>query len=146
MEVEVVFWYWWVVAIFLLGIEMLSPGFFFLWMAVSAFITGGLLLIIPIISVEMQLFIFAILSMCSVIVWKRYMAKHPIETDHPHLNQGSSQYIGRTFTLIEAIENGKGKIKVNDSRWKVEGEDCPVGTKVKIIDQDGNFFKVEKID
>ncbi len=146
MDIEMVFWFWWVAAIFLLAIEMLSAGFFFLWMAVSAFITGGLLLIVPIISVEIQLFIFSILSICSVIVWKRYMVKHPIKTDHPHLNQGSSQYIGHTFTLIEAIENGWGKIKVNDSRWKVEGKDYPVGTKVKIMAMDGNFFKVEKVD
>ncbi len=57
MGFEVEFWHWWVAAVVLLGIEMLSPGFFFLWMAASALVTGLLLLIMPFINVEMQLFI-----------------------------------------------------------------------------------------
>lgn len=145
MEFEVEFWYWWVAAVFLLGVEMLSPGFFFLWMAVSALVTGLLLLIMPFLSVEMQLFIFAVLSMSSVLVWKHYMKRHPEKTDHPHLNERGSQYIGRTFTLIEAIENGQGKVKVGDSLWKVEGSsDCPKGSAVRVVDVHGTVFKVEK--
>lgn len=146
MEFEVVFWYWWVAAVLLLGIEMMSPGFFFLWMAISALVTGLLLLVVPVMTIEIQLFIFAVLSMCSVIAWKRYMVNHPIESDHPHLNQRGAEYIGRTFTLLEAIENGQGKIKVGDSRWRVEGEDCPVGSTVKVIAVDSTIFKVEKVD
>ena len=146
MELEVVFWYWWILAIFLLGTEMLAAGFFFLWMAVSAFVTGILLLLIPMLSVEVQLFIFSVLSMSSVIAWKRYMVNHPVKTDHPNLNQRSAQYIGQTYILIEAIENGWGKIKINDSHWKVEGQDCPVSSRVRIIEVDGNFFKVEPVD
>ncbi len=146
MELEVVFWYWWVIAVFLLGTEMLAAGFFFLWMAVSAFVTGFLLLLIPILSVELQLFIFSVLSMSSVIAWKRYMVNHPVKTDHPNLNQRSAQYIGQSYTLIEAIENGWGKIKINDSHWKVEGQDSPVGSRVRVIEVDGNFFKVERVD
>lgn len=146
MGFEIVFWYWWIAAVFLLGVEMLSPGFFFLWMAVSALITGFLLLIIPFMSVEVQLFIFAVLSMASVMVWKRYMEKQTDETDHPNLNERGSQYIGRTFTLIKAIEHGQGKIKVGDSQWKVEGEDCPLGSTVRVVDVDGTVFKVEKVN
>lgn len=145
MEFEVVFWYWWVAAVLLLGIEMMSPGFFFLWMAVSALFTGLLLLVIPVMTIEVQLFIFAILSMCSVLAWKRYMTDHPTETDHPHLNQRGAEYIGRTFTVLEAIENGQGKIKVGDSRWRVEGEDCPAGSIVKVTAVDSTIFKVEKV-
>lgn len=146
IEIEIVFWYWWVIAVFLLGVEMLSAGFFFLWMSVSAFITGLLLLLFPTMIVEIQLFIFSTLSIGSVVAWKRYMTYHPVKSDQPHLNQRNAQYIGRVFTLITAIEGGDGKIKINRSYWKVEGEDCPVGTRVKIISVDGNFFKVESVD
>ncbi len=146
MAFEVVFWYWWIIAIFLLGTEMLAAGFFFLWMAVSAFITGFLLLLIPMLSIEIQLFIFSVLSMFSVIAWKRYMVNHPVKTDHPNLNQHSARYLGQTYILTEAIKNGRGKIKINDSLWKVEGQDCSAGSSVKIVAIDGNFFEVEKVD
>jgi membrane protein implicated in regulation of membrane protease activity len=126
---------------------MLSPGFFFLWMGISAFITGLLFFIMPFISTEFQLMIFAVLSVVSVLWWKHYMTKHPDKTDHPNLNQRGAEYVGKNFVLIEAINNGQGKIKVDDSRWRVEGEeDCPVGSTVKVVAVDGMTFKVIRID
>jgi membrane protein implicated in regulation of membrane protease activity len=146
MTVQFVFWYWWVLATVLLGIEIMTAGFFFVWMSAAAVLTGFLALIMPFLSLNAQLFIFAVLSMVSVILWKRYMNKHPIVTDHPHLNQRGAQYIGRTFTLIEAIENGQGRVKVDDSRWRVEGEDCPQGSTVKVVAVDGTVFKVIRVN
>jgi membrane protein implicated in regulation of membrane protease activity len=146
MGVEFVFWYWWVAAVVLIGVEMLSPGFFFLWMGLSAFITGLLFFIMPFMSPEFQLLIFAILSMVSAVWWKNYMNQHPSETDHPYLNQRGAEYIGHTFTVVEAIEHGQGKVKVNDSRWRVRGEDCPVGATVKVVAVDGTIFKVIRVD
>ena len=146
-EFEIVFWYWWILALGLLGIEILAPGFFFLWMAIAGLITGSVLFLLPGTSLEIQLLIFSVLSFISILVWRRYVGLHPEETDHPLLNKRGAQYIGRTFTLIEAIENGQGKIKVDDSLWKVRGEeDCPLNTKVKVIAVDGTIFKVEKTE
>ncbi len=146
MAVQFVFWYWWVLAVALLGIEILTSGFFFLWMSIAAVVTGFLALIMPFLNINIQIFVFAVLSMASVILWKRYMNQHPIETDHPYLNQRGAQYIGRTFTLIEAIENGQGRVKVDDSRWRVEGEDCPQGATVKVVAVDGTVLKVIRVN
>lgn len=139
-----IFWYWWVLAVVFLVIEMLAPGFFFLWMAIAGLITGSFLFLLPETSLEVQLLIFSVLSFVSLVFWRRYAGLHPDETDHPLLNKRGEQYIGRTFTLIEAIENGQGKIKVDDSQWKVRGEDCPRGTRVTVIAVDGTQFKVKK--
>ena len=35
------------------------------------------------------------------------------------------------------------KIKVGDSVWLAEGEDCPVGGSVKVIDSRGNVLVTE---
>ncbi len=145
-EIAIVFWYWWVFATLLLGIEILAPGFFFLWMAIAGLITGIVLFLAPATSFEIQLLIFSVLSFLSVVVWRRYFGKHPEETDHPLLNKRGAQYIGRTFTLIEAIENGQGKIKADDSIWKVYGEDSPLGARVKVVAVEGTVFRVEQAD
>jgi membrane protein implicated in regulation of membrane protease activity len=142
---SVLFWHWWIGAAGLLIIEMLSPGFFFLGMAIAAALIGLLLLVIPILNIETQLLSFALLSISSIIAWKRYMTKPAEISDHPLLNQRGAQYIGRTFTVIEAIENGQGKIKADDSHWKVEGEDCPIGSSVKVIAVRGTIFKVIRL-
>lgn len=145
-ELEIVFWYWWVLAVGFLAIELLAPGFFFLWLAVSAFVVGSVLLMIPSTSFEVQLFLFSVLAVASILVWRRFVSAKAQESDHPLLNQRGAQYIGRTFNLIAPIENGQGKIRVDDTLWKVHGEDCPVGSKVKVIAVRGTVFDVEKCE
>lgn len=140
----IVFWHWWILAVLLLGVEMLAPGFFFLWLALSGFVTGSLLLLAPALDFEWQLSIFSTLSVLSVVVWRRYGKFNVTETDHPLLNQRGAQYIGRTFNLTAAIENGYGKIKVDDTLWKVTGEDCPLQTKVKVVAVNGTVLTVQK--
>ena len=145
-EMVFVFWYWWVLALIFLVVEILAPGFFFLWMAVSGFITGAMVWLIPSTSMNVQIFVFSILSVITITAWRFYGKKHPTETDQPLLNKRGAQYIGRVFNLYEAIENGQGKIKVDDSIWKVHGEDCDINTRVKVVASRGAVFDVEKID
>ena len=145
-ELVFVFWYWWVLALILLAVEILAPGFFFLWMAISGFVTGALVLLIPVASMNIQVLVFSVLSVVNIIVWKFYSKKHPIESDHPLLNKRGVQYIGRVFNLHEPIKNGQGKIKVDDSIWKVHGEDCDINSRVKVIAIRGTVFEVERLD
>lgn len=143
--VSIVFWHWWVIALVLLVVELLAPGFFFLWMSTAAFITGCLLLLVASLSLEVQIFVFSLLSVVSIAVWWIYLKKHPTATDRPLLNRRSAQYVGRVFTLEEPIINGQGKIKVDDSIWKVRGLDCEGSSKVKVVGVDGTILLVEKI-
>jgi len=145
-ELVFVFWYWWVVALILLVVEILAPGFFFLWMAISGFITGAVVLLMPAISMNMQVLFFSILSVVTIIVWKFYGKQHPIESDQPLLNKRGAQYIGRVFNLTKAIKNGQGQIKVDDTLWKVRGEDCEIDTKVRVTAIRGTVFDVEKVE
>jgi hypothetical protein len=141
-----VFWHWWVLAIIFLVIELLVPAFFFLWMSVSALVTGIIVWLIPSTSTDIQILIFSILSIVSIMVWRVYGKKITIATDQPLLNRRGSQYVGRTFNLHEAIQNGQGKIKVDDTIWKVYGEDCDIHSKVKVIASRGTVFDVKKVD
>ncbi|MDD5268800.1 MAG: NfeD family protein [Methylococcales bacterium] len=144
-ELAFVFWYWWVLALILLAVEILAPGFFFLWMAISGFVTGALVLLIPATSMAIQILLFSVLSIVTIISWKFYGKKHTITSDHPLLNKRGDQYIGRVFSLYEPIKNGQGKIKVDDSIWKVHGEDCDINSRVKVIAIRGTVFEVERL-
>ena len=86
---------------------------------------------------EIQLLAFAILSVASVVIARRYLTAYPLKTDLPNLNQRGQQYVGRTFTLDEAVINSQGKIQVDDSTWKIRCDDCAAGTKVIISGVDG---------
>ena len=145
-ELDFVFWYWWVIGFILLVLEILTPGYFFMWMAASGFLTGAIVLLIPATSMNMQVLIFSVLSVVAIIVWKFYGKRHPTESDQPLLNKRGVQYIGRVFNLYQPIKNGEGKIKVDDSIWKVHGEDCDINSRVKVIAIRGTVFDVEKVD
>jgi len=131
------FWHWLVFGVALAIIEVFAPGAFFLWLGISAAVVGSILWLIPGMSWELQVLIFAILSIASVVIARRYLIAHPLETDLPNLNQRGQQYVGRVFTLTVPVVNGRGKIQVDDSTWKITCEDCEAGTKVKINGVDG---------
>ncbi|MBS3964022.1 MAG: NfeD family protein [Methylomonas sp.] len=140
------FWYWWVAAAGFLVIELLVSGFFFIWLAVSAFVVGSLLLVMPGLSFEGQLLLFSVLAVASILVWRRFMSAKAQGSDQPLLNRRGQHYIGRSFTLVEAIDNGRGKIKVDDTFWRVEGQDCKKGSKVRVIAVRGMVLDVEPCD
>ena len=136
-------WHWWILGILFVVLEIFSPAAFFLWMGISAGIVGFLLLAFPELSWEYQLLAFAIFSVVSIILSRRFLDLYPISTDQPKLNRRGEQYVGRSFTLDSPIVNGFGKIKVDDTTWKIEGNDCEAGTQVNVVGVDGVVLLVE---
>jgi membrane protein implicated in regulation of membrane protease activity len=137
------FWHWWIAAIVLLVIETFAPGAIFLWLGMAAGAVGLALLLLPSLAWEYQFLIFALATVLSAVGWRAYVKRRPAVSDRPALNRRGAQYVGRTFTLEEAIVNGHGKIRVDDSTWKVEGEDLPAGSLIRVTGVDGTVLKVE---
>jgi len=140
------YWHWLIFAVVLIVLEVFSPGVFFLWMGVAAAVTGLLLLLMPDLTWQVQFVAFAVLSMGAIVLARLFLKNHPIHTDQPALNRRGEQYVGRTFTLEQPIVNGQGKIRVDDSTWKVHGADCPAGTRVKVDGVDGVVLVVEVLN
>ena len=65
------------------------------------------------------------------------------ESDQPDLNRRDLQLVGRTALVAEAIEHGRGKVKIGDTLWPVEGPEAPVGTVVRVTGASGAVLKVE---
>ena len=136
-------WHWWILAAVLIILEVFAPGAFFLWLGLAAVAVGGVVYLSPGMSWEYQLLLFSVLSVISIVIWRKYFRITPTDTDQPHLNRRGEQYVGRVFTLEEPIVDGVGKIRVDDSTWKVHGEDCPAGTRIEVTGVDGTILKVE---
>ena len=135
-------WHWLSIAVVILVVEMLVGSYYLLWISFAAFITAILHWAFA-LGWEAQLLIFTIISMISVIAWYQYDKKRVKKSPRPLLNKRGHQYIGRIVELSQAIENGVGKINVDDSTWKVRGEDAPVNSRVKIVDIDGTVLIVD---
>lgn len=141
---DVLYWHWWVFGLVLLVAEMLLPtGFVLLWIGASAIIVGALSWLLP-LNWEIELVLFSVLSLGSFLVWKKFRPAAQ-ESDQPMLNRRGQSYIGRNFTLREPIVNGVGKLRVDDSQWRITGPDVPAGTQVRVTRADGATLHVEPV-
>ena len=137
--------YFWLVAGLLLGAaEVLAPGFFLIWFAGAAIVTGMLSFVLP-IPFTGQIAIFAVLSVAAVYAGRQWFKKNPIETTDPALNNRGARLAGQVVTVVEAIEHGNGRVKVGDSVWNARGSDAAVGAPVRITGADGSVLLVESV-
>lgn len=135
----------WLVFAALLGIaEVLMPGIFLIWVALAAAVTGLVALAFP-ISVPVQLLLFALLCLLSVWGGRRWYADNPVASQDPMLNDRTARLIGEIVTVVEPIDNGRGRVKVGDSVWSCHGPDAPVGTRVRIVGAEASVLKVEMV-
>jgi inner membrane protein len=138
------FWHWWILAALFAGIEILAPGVFFIWLGAAAALTGVIALVIPGMGWQIEALVFAVLAVASVAFWRSYLKRSKSKDDPAAtLNRRGDRMIGRTAVLSEPIQNGRGKARIDDSVWRVEGSDLPAGTQVKVTAVDGAVLKVE---
>ena len=140
---EIVFWNWWVFALVLIIVEVLVAGTFFLWMGISAGIVGLVLYLFPGLDWQVQLSLFAVFSVISIIVSRLWLAKHARAEPPSTLNRRGSQYVGRPFTLSEPIVNGIGRLNVDDTIWRISGPDMESGSQIIVEGLEGTILLVK---
>lgn len=136
-------WTWWIIAAVLAILELVVSGVFFIWLAGAAAIVALLLLVVD-IPLLAQIVLFAALSVAAVWFSRRFLSKHPMQSDRPLLNQRAKAHIGQVHVLDQAILNGRGKLKIGDTLWLAQGPDMEAGTPVRIIGDTDGIFDVER--
>ncbi|NKB44160.1 MAG: NfeD family protein [Alphaproteobacteria bacterium] len=137
-------WNWWILALVMFVIELAMPGVIFLWLAMAATLTGALVWLIPDLGWQLSFVIFAVLSVIAIVVGRKVWRPGHVESEDPTLNRRAEQYVGQTFTLETALENGRGRLNVGDGSWLARGPDLPAGAKVKVTAVDGSVLEVEQ--
>jgi len=138
-------WNWWILGLVLLGLEVIAPGTIFLWFGVSAIVVGTVALFVD-LSWQTSLILFLVLSFVSLIVGRMAMRKLKSEEGDPNLNRRGSRYIGREFILEAPLQQGSGKLSIDDTVWRITGPDLPAGKKVRIDSIDGARLVVSALN
>ena len=133
-------WTWWVIAGILLLIELMLPGVFFMWLGLAAAIIG-VIDIFADLSWQVEIALFAVLSVL-LVLFVRPRVKFT-QGEPSNLNQRMYDYIGRTYVLHDAIVNGRGKVRIDDTLWMVTGADRDKGKWVKVRSVEGTRLVVE---
>lgn len=139
-------WSWWLLGLLLLATELIMPGVFLVWIGAAAISIGVLSLLLwesPFWPWQLQLLLFAALSVAFALAGRRFLAGTNRATDEPLLNQRGASLVGRTAVLQEPILEGRGRIRLDDTFWSVMGPDLPAGTRVRIITSTGRDLTVD---
>ncbi len=136
-------WAWIVLGLALIGLELMAPGVFLLWLGLAAIVTGVFDAALD-LSWQASCLVFAALSVASVVLGRMIMrpTSQP-DTQADFLNQRGQALVGRVFTLETPIKDGEGRIRVDDSSWRVTGADLPAGNSIRIVRVDGTTLVVE---
>ncbi len=135
---------WLGLGLILIAAEVVAPGAFLLWMGIAAVVVALLVFVLPGLSLLAQVVLFVVLSVSAVLAYRKWFRKREEPSDRPLLNQRGLQMIGRTADLDQAIADGRGRIKLDDAFWVVEGPDLPAGTRVRVVAIDGMTLKVQQ--
>ncbi len=136
---------WLVIGLALCAVETLAPGAFFIWFGAAAAIVGVVDYLLP-MGFETQLILFGVLVAALVLIGRRVYGSFGAEPG-PLPQSRAHAMIGGAFFLDEPIVRGYGRIRVGDSSWRVAGDDCPAGGKVRVVAvEDGSLLRVERAE
>ncbi len=137
-------WNWLILAGLFLVLELLAPGIFLVWFGIAAGIVGALALLFD-MAWQWQFVLFAVLSLAAAVVARKFFRSDAAQSDRPLLNRRAQQHVGKSYVVAEPIENGRGKVKIGDTLWRVEGADAARGARVKVTGADGPTLMVEPV-
>lgn len=140
-------WRWiWVAAVLVLGFgEIVTAGFFMLPFAVGALV-AGVLAWLDVASPLVQLIVFIGVSAIALFFLQRFVRRADIH--QPQM--GSNRMVGQMGRVIETIDTteGIGRVRVETEDWRAttDGDDLPVGTRVRVVEIRGTRLVVERIE
>ena len=137
-------WAWLIAGLVLAVAEMVVPGVFLIWFAAAALIVGLLTAVLP-IGAGVQVVLFVVLSLASVLASRRFLRRYPVQSADPLLNQRGAQLVGRQVVVTQAIEGGSGRVRCGDSEWLASGPDAQAGARMTVTGSQGSVLIVEAV-
>ena len=135
-------WLWLIGGVVLLIAEVIAPGFFLVFVGAAAMATG-LFTVLFGLGPAAQLALFAIYAVIAVMIGRRFYANRTADSTDPLLNDRAARLVGRSVTVVEAVDEQSGRVRVGDSEWSARGGPAAAGTRVRITGVEGNCLTVE---
>ena len=135
-------WLWLIGGVVLLIAEVIAPGFFLIFIGAAAIATGLFAVLLGLGTVP-QLALFALYALLAVMLGRRFYANRHSSSADPLLNDPARRLVGKVVTVVAAVDDHQGRVRLGDSEWSARGGPAGVGERVRITGVDGNCLKVE---
>lgn len=137
-------WVWLIGGVLLLIAEIIAPGFFLVFIGAAALATGLFTLLFSLGTVA-ALALFAVYSILAVMAGRRFYSNRSEVGPEPLLNDPARRLVGKLVTVLVAVDEHGGRVRVGDSEWSARGGPAKVGDRVRITGVDGNCLNVEPV-
>ncbi|HEX6741294.1 MAG TPA: NfeD family protein [Sphingomicrobium sp.] len=135
-------WVWLIGGVLLLILEVIAPGFFLVFLGAAAMATGLFALLFD-LGLAAQLALFALYAVIAMLVGRRVYANRTADSTDPLLNDRAGRLVGKVVTVVTAVDDHGGRVRVGDSEWNARGGPAAAGERVRITGVEGNCLKVE---
>ena len=140
-------WHWMVLGLCLAMAELLIPAFFIVWFGIGALVVGLILLAASELGIPAQLLLWAAFSTALVIIWFRYLKPKTMTA----VGTSTAHVTGEVGILVSDLcPNSRGQVRfqkpvLGSDLWECYAEAAiKAGTRVRIVDVEGSFIKVEE--
>ena len=135
-------WLWLIGGVVLLIAEIIAPGFFLLFIGAAAMATGVFTILFD-LGAAPQLALFALYAVIALMVGRKIYANRDVNSSDPLLNDRSARLVGKVVTVVDAVDDHDGRVRVGDSEWSARGGPAAAGERVRVTGVDGNCLLVE---
>ena len=141
-------WSWVAFGIGLGAVEMATMSFFLIWPALAALMMAVLLWISPAMSPEVQIILFAVLSVALTLIGRRVILRFGDGGGEETLiNNRAAQLVGRTGVVLSGGES-EGAVEVDGVRWRASWDGGPAlkdGARVRVVASKGMVLEVSPL-
>lgn len=137
-------WVWLIAAALLASAEVLVPGVFLIFLAGAAALTAIAAAVGAPFAVQLAL--FPLFALASVWFGKKWYHRNPVPSSDPLLNDPMARHVGKMVVVVDAIEDGEGRVRLGDSVWNARGPDAAPGARMRIVGTEGACLKVTPLD
>jgi membrane protein implicated in regulation of membrane protease activity len=140
-------WWWVTFAIILGAAEMATMSFFLIWPALAGLVVGLILALMPALSGNLQIALFALLSVVFTFLGRSFIQRRGAGDGPERLNARAGQMVGRHGETLSA-SGPEGTVIVDDIRWQArwaDGQSGSEGQAIRVTGTDAMVLLVENV-
>lgn len=149
-DFQMLYWYWLVLGMILMLLELAVPSFTIFWFGLGALVAGVLLLLVPGLSLTLQILVWIIASTAFVLFWFKVMKPRMIDKTTSGIAREA--VLGETAMVTRVPEGDqRGEIRfsvpmLGSDTWPFISEDVvAVGDRVSVREISGNTMLVKQV-
>ena len=140
------FWFWAALAAALLAIEVVTGSGWLLWASASAGATAIAVAVFD-VSFPMALLIFALLTLFSTLLARRYLPR-PLTEEDVDINDNVARLVGHRGSVVQTFAGRSGRVFIDGKEWAAELDDgeaaLEAGVAVEVTGVAGARLKVRR--